>query len=274
MCHGKVKSRLKHRNYNQEIELQTSYVIENQIEYKGENLEFLENPPSTTTTNGRTAVMHQWWPDVEVSVQQNASAIPSDHLLRLPASQILVLYLLDRERYRIEASCTPNHICILSYPNYRFLDLSKSYLHYKFLDLSKSYLHLNKSYLHLNKSYLHLAGVILGKIFVTDVGLTGSAGLAGMFSAWAEMTWAEMTWAEMTWAYKISIQALNLRSNFVQEGEDDMNMEGQGHDHHGGLNSMDTTVLKGPMTKGKLRKLQEEVNKEMDLLKGQIWNIN
>ena len=35
---------------------------------------------------------------------------------------------------------------------------------------------------------------------MTDVGLTGSAGLAGMFSAWDEMTWAEMTWAEMAWA--------------------------------------------------------------------------
>ncbi|RDY14042.1 hypothetical protein CR513_00951, partial [Mucuna pruriens] len=67
-------------NYNQETELQTSYIIENQIEYKGEKSESLDSPPSTTTANGRTAVMHQWWPDVEVSVQQSASAIPSDHL--------------------------------------------------------------------------------------------------------------------------------------------------------------------------------------------------
>ncbi|RDX82099.1 hypothetical protein CR513_37157, partial [Mucuna pruriens] len=35
-----------------------------------------------------------------------------------------------------------------------------------------------------------LAGVILGKIFVTDAGLTGSVGLVWMFLAWAEMTWA------------------------------------------------------------------------------------
>ncbi|RDX78133.1 hypothetical protein CR513_41640, partial [Mucuna pruriens] len=41
MCnHGKVKSRLKCRNYNQEIELQTSYNIENKIEYKSGNLVF------------------------------------------------------------------------------------------------------------------------------------------------------------------------------------------------------------------------------------------
>ncbi|RDX64507.1 hypothetical protein CR513_56935, partial [Mucuna pruriens] len=55
------------------------------------------------------------------------------------------------------------------------------------------FLDLSKSYLHLNKPYLHLAGVILGKIFVTDVDLIRSAGLARMFLAWAEMTWAEMT---------------------------------------------------------------------------------
>ncbi|RDY07507.1 hypothetical protein CR513_08369, partial [Mucuna pruriens] len=36
----------------------------------------------------------------------SASAILSDHLQQLPTSQILVLYLLDRERHLTEASCT------------------------------------------------------------------------------------------------------------------------------------------------------------------------
>ncbi|RDX86177.1 hypothetical protein CR513_32524, partial [Mucuna pruriens] len=41
MCnHSKVKSRLKRGNYNQEIELQTSYNIKNRIEYKGGNSAF------------------------------------------------------------------------------------------------------------------------------------------------------------------------------------------------------------------------------------------
>ncbi|RDX79547.1 hypothetical protein CR513_40011, partial [Mucuna pruriens] len=59
-----------------------------------------------------------------------------------------------------------------------------------------------------------------------------------------------------------SIQAPNLRLNYLQEGEDDMNT-------HGGFKSMDSTILEGPMTRGRLRKLQEEVHQEMGLLKGQ-----
>ncbi|RDX79577.1 hypothetical protein CR513_39987, partial [Mucuna pruriens] len=55
---------------------------------------------------GRTAVVHQWWPDVEVFIHQSVSATPSDHLRQLPASQILVLYLLDQESHLIETSCT------------------------------------------------------------------------------------------------------------------------------------------------------------------------
>ncbi|RDX69681.1 hypothetical protein CR513_51173, partial [Mucuna pruriens] len=44
------------REYALETELQTSYVIENQIKYKVRNLEFLDNLPSTMIANGGTTV--------------------------------------------------------------------------------------------------------------------------------------------------------------------------------------------------------------------------
>ncbi|RDX95873.1 Retrovirus-related Pol polyprotein from transposon gypsy, partial [Mucuna pruriens] len=52
-----------------------------------------------------------------------------------------------------------------------------------------------------------------------------------------------------------STQAQNVRQNSLQEREDDMNMVGQGHNHHGQFKSIDYIVLEGPMTSGRLRKL-------------------
>ncbi|RDX82699.1 hypothetical protein CR513_36483, partial [Mucuna pruriens] len=61
--------------------------------------------------------------------------------------------------------------------------------------------------------------------------------------------------------YDVGTQALNLRSNSLQEGKDDINMVGKGQNHHRSLKNIETTILEGPMTKEKLRKLQEEVHK-------------
>ncbi|RDY14094.1 hypothetical protein CR513_00896, partial [Mucuna pruriens] len=42
-----------------------------------------------------------------------------------------------------------------------------------------------------------------------------------------------------------------------------MNMGGHGQNHQRSLKNMKTTILEGPMTRGRLRKIQEEVHKEM-----------
>ncbi|RDX72337.1 hypothetical protein CR513_48199, partial [Mucuna pruriens] len=53
----------------------------------------------------------------------------------------------------------------------------------------------------------------------------------------------------------------NLRSNSLQEEEDDVGM-----DMKRSMKDMETKDLKGPMTKGRLRKLQEEVQDMLSLL--------
>ncbi|RDX99431.1 Retrovirus-related Pol polyprotein from transposon 17.6, partial [Mucuna pruriens] len=61
-------------------------------------------------------------------------------------------------------------------------------------------------------------------------------------------------------------QALNLRSNSLQEEGDDAYMGGHIQE---GENEIDTPTLEGPMTRGRLKRIQEEVQQEMIMLKGQ-----
>ncbi|RDX79968.1 hypothetical protein CR513_39537, partial [Mucuna pruriens] len=51
-------------------------------------------------------------------------------------------------------------------------------------------------------------------------------------------------------------QAPNLRPNSLQKEKDD----GHGHISHEGLKEEETLELKGPMTRGRLKKLQEELD--------------
>ncbi|RDX62523.1 hypothetical protein CR513_59132, partial [Mucuna pruriens] len=57
-----------------------------------------------------------------------------------------------------------------------------------------------------------------------------------------------------------STQAPNLRSNSIQEGED--NAYAGGHIQEG-ENEIATHVLEGPMTRGRLKRIQEEVYQEL-----------
>ncbi|RDX72737.1 hypothetical protein CR513_47735, partial [Mucuna pruriens] len=69
--------------------------------------------------------------------------------------------------------------------------------------------------------------------------------------------------------FKEGTLAPNLTPNSLQEGEDDMHMEGKGHIQHRGFKRMNSTILKDPITRGRLRKFQEEVHYEMCLFKSQ-----
>ncbi|RDX93924.1 hypothetical protein CR513_23746, partial [Mucuna pruriens] len=62
--------------------------------------------------------------------------------------------------------------------------------------------------------------------------------------------------------YRGSTQASNLRLN-LQEREDDMNMARQGS-----LKNIETIALEGPMTRERLKKLQE-IQREISFLKDQ-----
>ncbi|RDX89059.1 hypothetical protein CR513_29258, partial [Mucuna pruriens] len=65
--------------------------------------------------------------------------------------------------------------------------------------------------------------------------------------------------------FVVDTQALNLRPNSLQKEEDD----GHGHISHEGLKEEETLALEDPMTRGKLKKLQEEVQQELAILKDQ-----
>ncbi|RDX61869.1 hypothetical protein CR513_59860, partial [Mucuna pruriens] len=60
-----------------------------------------------------------------------------------------------------------------------------------------------------------------------------------------------------------------LRTNSFKEEEHDMNMDMLGKDTHEGKESMKTKALQGPMTRGRMRKLEEEMYNEISLLMGQ-----
>ncbi|RDY14794.1 hypothetical protein CR513_00072, partial [Mucuna pruriens] len=77
---AKLRVELKRGHYKEIQNCKPTVFINIPNRIQGEKSESPDSPPSTTIANGRTVVMHQWWPNVEVSVQQSASAIPSDHL--------------------------------------------------------------------------------------------------------------------------------------------------------------------------------------------------
>ncbi|RDY10213.1 hypothetical protein CR513_05298, partial [Mucuna pruriens] len=59
--------------------------------------------------------------------------------------------------------------------------------------------------------------------------------------------------------FREGTQDPNLRSNSLQEEEGDAYMEGYSHIPHEGFKEEETPTLEGPMTKGRLKKLQGEV---------------
>ncbi|RDX80882.1 hypothetical protein CR513_38506, partial [Mucuna pruriens] len=61
-------------------------------------------------------------------------------------------------------------------------------------------------------------------------------------------------------------QGPNLRTNSLQKEEFDMNMKRLGEDTHEDLEHMEIKVLQGPMARGRLRKIEEEVHQRMGLL--------
>ncbi|RDX85277.1 hypothetical protein CR513_33551, partial [Mucuna pruriens] len=61
----------------------------------------------------------------------------------------------------------------------------------------------------------------------------------------------------------------NLRSNFLQEEEDDAYMGGHTRRTQEGKDEVATPALKGPMTRGRLKRIQEEVGQKLVMLKGQ-----
>ncbi|RDX95686.1 hypothetical protein CR513_21766, partial [Mucuna pruriens] len=65
-------------------------------------------------------------------------------------------------------------------------------------------------------------------------------------------------------------QGPNLRTNSLQEGEFDIiltNLEEEPQARYEEKEKMDTKALQGPMIKGRMRRLQEEVLKKIGLLK-------
>ncbi|RDX87481.1 Retrovirus-related Pol polyprotein from transposon 17.6, partial [Mucuna pruriens] len=66
-----------------------------------------------------------------------------------------------------------------------------------------------------------------------------------------------------------STQALNLRSNSLQGGENDVYIGGHTQGTQDGENEVATPSLEGPMTRGRLKRIEEEVQHELAILKGQ-----
>ncbi|RDX86566.1 hypothetical protein CR513_32090, partial [Mucuna pruriens] len=69
-------------------------------------------------------------------------------------------------------------------------------------------------------------------------------------------------------SFVVSTQAPNLRPNSLQEGKDDTYIEGHSHIPHEGFKEEETHALEGPITRGRLKKLQEEVQQKLAALKG------
>ncbi|RDX76401.1 hypothetical protein CR513_43604, partial [Mucuna pruriens] len=63
-----------------------------------------------------------------------------------------------------------------------------------------------------------------------------------------------------------STQAPNLRSNSLQEGKDDVYM---GDHIQGGKKEVAALTFEGLMTRGRLKRIQEEVYQKLDMLKGE-----
>ncbi|RDX81060.1 hypothetical protein CR513_38309, partial [Mucuna pruriens] len=61
----------------------------------------------------------------------------------------------------------------------------------------------------------------------------------------------------------------NLRANSLQEGEHDIDWAQDIRNTQEGMSTIESTTVQGPLTKGRLRRLQEGVQKELSLLKGQ-----
>ncbi|RDX95548.1 hypothetical protein CR513_21916, partial [Mucuna pruriens] len=64
-------------------------------------------------------------------------------------------------------------------------------------------------------------------------------------------------------------QDLILRTNSFREREFDEILQTLGEKPQARMNNMETKALQGPMTRGRMRRLQEEVLKEMSLLKSE-----
>ncbi|RDX77960.1 hypothetical protein CR513_41833, partial [Mucuna pruriens] len=64
-------------------------------------------------------------------------------------------------------------------------------------------------------------------------------------------------------------QDSNLRTIFFQERKPNKNTRIVEVEPQGGMNFMETKALQGPMTKGRMRRLQDEVLKEISLPMGQ-----
>ncbi|RDX97462.1 Retrovirus-related Pol polyprotein from transposon 17.6, partial [Mucuna pruriens] len=69
--------------------------------------------------------------------------------------------------------------------------------------------------------------------------------------------------------YPKSTQAPNLRSNSLQERDEDTYMGGHTQGIQKGKDEVDTPTLKDPMTRGRLKMIQEEVEQRFSMLKGQ-----
>ncbi|RDY04988.1 hypothetical protein CR513_11218, partial [Mucuna pruriens] len=67
----------------------------------------------------------------------------------------------------------------------------------------------------------------------------------------------------------LSTQAPNLRSNSLQEGEDDAYIGGHTQGTQESKNKVANPTLEGPMTMGRLKRNQEEVQHELATFKGQ-----
>ncbi|RDX63766.1 hypothetical protein CR513_57769, partial [Mucuna pruriens] len=77
---------------------------------------------------------------------------------------------------------------------------------------------------------------------------------------------------EEGWWGAIMFCKIDLRFRYhqiiVKEGDVDMNMVEQGQSHQRSLKNMETTTVEIPMERGRLKKLQEEVQREISILKG------
>ncbi|RDX76792.1 hypothetical protein CR513_43175, partial [Mucuna pruriens] len=67
--------------------------------------------------------------------------------------------------------------------------------------------------------------------------------------------------------FKEGTQDPNLRSSSLQKGEDDAYMRDYTQGHQGGLNKEANPTLEGPMTKGRLKRIQEEVQLKLATLR-------
>ncbi|RDY11897.1 hypothetical protein CR513_03376, partial [Mucuna pruriens] len=68
-------------------------------------------------------------------------------------------------------------------------------------------------------------------------------------------------------AFDYGTQAPNLSSNLLQEGEDGAYQGGHGQGGQENLNGKSTPALEGPMSRGRLKRIQEEVQHKLAHLK-------